>query len=84
MDENWLRKSSSQNMFDNNEANECDESAAEEDSWVEEDVCERPCGNFDTMLHPMDFREFNTIPSVAPAKNSTPLGLYRDIHSESL
>ena len=55
------------------------------DNWTEDDnFHERPTGNTDTVLQPMDFREFNQILSLAPGENRTPLGLFQDIYSEFL
>ena len=55
------------------------------DEWTEdENFHDRPTGNTDTVLQPVDFREFNQILSLAPGENSTPLGLFQDIYSEYL
>lgn len=55
------------------------------DEWTEVDnFHDRPTGNTDTVLHAMDFREYNQILSLAPGENQTPLGLFRDYNSEFL
>lgn len=57
----------------------------ETDQWTEDEHFEnRLTGNFDTLLHPADFREFNQILSLAPGEGKTPLGLFQDIFSEFL
>ena len=55
------------------------------DEWTEDDnFHNRLTGNTDTMLQPMDFREYNQILSLAPGENQTPLGLFQDMYSEYL
>lgn len=51
-----------------------------EDSPGEDEHFEnRPTGNFDTLLYPADFREFNQILSSSPGEGKTPLRLFQDI-----
>lgn len=55
------------------------------DDWTEdENFCDRPTGNIDTVFHAMDFREINQILSLAPGENQTPLRLFQDYNSEFL
>ena len=43
------------------------------EQWSEdENAVLKPSGNFDTVMQPADFREFNRILSVAPAEGNTP------------
>lgn len=50
------------------------------EQWTEDENFEnRPTGNFDTLLYPADFREFNQILSLAPGEGKTPFGLFQDI-----
>lgn len=41
-------------------------------------------GNFDTVMQPADYREYNRILSVAPAEGNTPLGMFQDFNAEFL
>lgn len=40
--------------------------------------------NFDTLLHPADFKEFNRILNVSPVEGNHPLSLFQDKFSEYL
>lgn len=55
------------------------------EQWSEDDnAVLKPSGNFDTVMQPADFREFNRILSVAPAEGNTPLGMFQDVNAEFL
>ena len=55
------------------------------EQWSEdENAVLKPSGNFDTVMQPADFREFNRILSVAPAEGNTPLGMFQDVNAEFL
>jgi hypothetical protein len=89
LNESWLDVSQHVENMDSSDTpeseNAANENIAESDVWSEEEIIGRmPAGNFDTMLHPLDFREFNKILSVAPAENNSPIGLFQDMHSEVL
>lgn len=71
----------------NSNSNTCNHNASgcTSDEWTEDDnFHDRPTGNTDTVLHAMDFREYNQILSLAPGENQTPLGLFLDYNSEFL
>lgn len=86
VDENWINNYQQIGVNDNfssidggtQENDVPDEDETEQ--WTEDENFEnRPTGNFDTLLHPADFREFNQILSLAPGEGKTPLGLFQDI-----
>lgn len=55
------------------------------DQWTEDDeLNEQVTGNLDTVLQPVDYREFNQILSLAPGEGNSPLGLFQDALSEFL
>ena len=55
------------------------------DDWTEDEYFhERITGNTDTVLQPLDFREYNQVLSLAPGENQSPLGLFQDMNSEYL
>lgn len=55
------------------------------DEWSEDEgTVLRPSGNFDTVMQPADYREYNRILSVAPAEGNTPLGMFQDFNAEFL
>lgn len=79
--ENEILKSVTNNVSDTE--NNCDE--ANTDNWSEDEGSVlKPSGNFDTVMQPADFREFNRILSVAPAEGNSPLGMFQDINAEFL
>lgn len=96
IDETWLHNNHSQtdegSDSDENESLETqrqkkghDQHASDSDKWTENDEFEeRPNGNLDTVLQPMDYREFNQILALAPREGNSPLGLYQDINAEFL
>ena len=60
-------------------------SEIDSDRWSEDDgAVLKPSGNFDTVMQPADFREFNRILNVAPAEGNVPLGMFQDIYAEFL
>lgn len=72
-----------------NESRDLNEESAncevESEQWSENDEAVlKPAGNFDTVMQPADFREFNRILSVAPAEGNSPLGMFQDINAEFL
>ena len=52
--------------------------------WIEENIDERATGNTDTVMQPVDFREFNEVLNVAPGEHSSPISLFKDVNSEFL
>lgn len=61
------------------------EDASSRNEWTEDDnFNEHQTGNLDTMMQSADFREFNTILSLAPGENSKPMGMFQDIFAEFL
>jgi hypothetical protein len=55
------------------------------DKWSEDDGSVlKPSGNFDTVMQPADFREFNRILTVAPAEGNSPLSVFQDVNAEFL
>lgn len=70
------------NRDSNDEPASCE---VESEQWSENDeAVQKPAGNFDTVMQPADFREFNRILSVAPAEGNSPLGMFQDINAEFL
>lgn len=55
------------------------------ENWTEEYVDDRATGNTDTVMQPIDFREFNEVLNVAPdLENITVRYVFKDINSEFL
>lgn len=88
VDENWMNNyqqlTEDDNLLRVDAGIQKEDSPGEDetDQWTEDEHFEnRPTGNFDTLLHPVDFREFNQILSLAPGEGKTPLGLFQDIFS---
>lgn len=86
VDENWINHyhqlSEDDNLSSMDDGKQVEDSPGEDETeqWTEDENFEnRPTGNFDTLLHPADFREFNQILSLAPGEGKTPLGLFQDI-----
>ena len=55
-----------------------------DDNWSEVEDEENISGNMDTMMQPIDFREFNQTLTVAPGEGETPLSLFQDKNAEFL
>ena len=91
VNENWLLEScnhtgtgNAKGMGSLSDTDECIENISS-DNWIEEEnISDRPTGNFDTFLQAADFREFNQILCVAPCENNSPISLFQDYHSEAL
>lgn len=54
------------------------------ENWTEENIDDRATGNTDTVMQPIDFREFNEVLNVAPGEHSSPISVFKDINSEFL
>lgn len=54
------------------------------EKWTEENIDERATGNTDTVMQPVDFREFNEVLNVAPGEHNSPISVFKDINSEFL
>lgn len=95
LDENWSLPSTNDIYSGQKDArnpeiisdNEDDSNIIASDSWTEDIVStseKKNSGNLDTLLSPIDFREFNKILNLAPGEGNCPLGLFKDIYSEFL
>lgn len=55
------------------------------DEWSkDEGTVLRPSGNFDTVMQPADYREYNRLLYVAPAEGNSTLGMFQDVKAEFL
>lgn len=90
VDESWLHSAQvalldGDNTEENEDTREPKTVKSDTDRWTEDDdSIERVTGNLDTVLQPVDYREFNQILSLAPGEGNSPLGLFQDALSEFL
>ena len=85
INETWLQQPQEAFCKEDDQEQTTNERNTESDCWTEdENFNDRPTGNTDTCLQPVDFREFNKILCLAPGEHSSPLGLFQDTHSEIL
>lgn len=55
------------------------------DEWSkDEGTVLRPSGNFDTVMQPADYPEYNRLLYVAPAEGNSTLGMFQDVKAEFL